>query len=110
MIVKGKRPGGYKAYTRDEMEAVIGAPLLVEDYEKADKVILLLMQPQVKLLLDATPVGKRKAKNSLKGIKTVPSEFLARPLVGPDCTNNLASLLPFKVEGSTTHREGSVSS
>ena len=46
------------------MEAVIKAPLTVEDYERVDKVILLLMQPQVKSLLDATPVGKRKAKNS----------------------------------------------
>ena len=48
MIARGQRPGGYKDYTREEMRANIGAPLLVEDYKKADKIILLLMQPQVK--------------------------------------------------------------
>ena len=81
------------------MEAVIKALLTVKDYERADKVILLLMQSQVKSLLDAALVGKRKAKNSRKGISTILSEFLTRPIVGPDCTSNLASLSPFKVEG-----------
>ena len=78
MIARGQRPGGYKDYTREEMRVNIGAPLLVEDYEKADKIILLLIQPQVRQMLDATPVGKRKAKNLLKGIRTVSPEFLAR--------------------------------
>ena len=36
------------------MDAVMKAPLTAEDYQRADKVMLLLMQPQVKSLLDAT--------------------------------------------------------
>ena len=48
LIAREQRPGGYKDYTKDKMRANIGAPLLVEDYEKPDKIILLLMQPLVK--------------------------------------------------------------
>ena len=46
-ITREKRPGGYTSYTRDEMRAEFAAPLSVTDYEKADKIILLLMQSQV---------------------------------------------------------------
>ena len=98
-IVKGKRPGGYKDYSGQEMDNVMKAPLTANDYQRADKVMLLLMQPQVKSLLDSIPIGKKKAKNSQKGILIVLTEFLNRPIVGPDCTSNLASLSPFKVEG-----------
>ena len=50
-------------------------------------------------MLDATPVRKKKARNLRKGMRTVPPEFLARPLAGSECTSNLASLSLFKLEG-----------
>ena len=81
------------------MRANIGAPLSVEDYEKADRIILLLIQPQVKQMLDATPIGKKKAKNVPKGMRTIPPEFSARPLAGPEHTTNLVSISPFKLDG-----------
>ena len=99
MIARERRPGGYKDYTKEEMRANLGAPLAVTDYEKADKIILLLMQPQVKQMLDSTPVGKKKAKNAHKGTRTIPHEFSARPLAGPELTTNLASISPFKLDG-----------
>ena len=81
------------------MRANIGAPLSVEDYEKADRIFLLLMQPQVKQMLNTTPVGKKKAKNAPKGMRTITPEFSAGPLAGPELTTNLASISPFKSDG-----------
>ena len=78
---------------------IMRAPLSADDYQRADKVMLLLMQPQVKSLLDSLPVSKKKAKNSQQGISTVPKEFLDRPIVGHDSSNNLASISLFKHEG-----------
>ena len=46
------------------MDVIMRAPLSADDYQRADRVMLLLMQPQVKSLLDSVPVGKKKAKNS----------------------------------------------
>ena len=73
-------------------------PLIAEDNEKADRIMLLLMQPQVKTLLDSQPVGKKKAKN-VQGMSTLPKEFINRPIIGPNNSTNLASLSPFKVDG-----------
>ena len=73
--------------------------LSAEDYQKADRIMLLLMQPQVKSLLDSQPVGKKKAKNAQQGVSTIPEEFLNRPIIGPDNSTNLASLSLFKHEG-----------
>ena len=53
-----EKPRAYKDFSRQEMELIIGAPLSAEDYESADQVMLLLMQPQVKCLLNSKPVGK----------------------------------------------------
>ena len=61
--------------------------------------MLLLMQPQVKSLLDSVPVGKKRGNNSQQGVSTIPKEFLDRPIVGPDNSTNLASLSLFKQEG-----------
>ena len=98
MIARERRPVGYSDYTREEMRASIRAPLSVSDYKKAD-MIILLMQPQVKQMLDSAPVSKKRAKNSHKGSRTIPSEFSARPLAGPEVTTNLASISPLKSEG-----------
>ena len=65
-IVEAKRPGGYKDYSREEMDVIMRAPLSADDYQRADKVMLLLMQPQIKSLLDSIPVGKRKPKTLSK--------------------------------------------
>ena len=81
------------------MDTVMRAPLSADDYQRADRVMLLLMQPQVKSLLDSVPVGKKKAKNCQQGISTIPKEFLDQPIVGPESSNNLASLSLFKHEG-----------
>ena len=99
MLARENRPGGYKAYTKEEMLANIAAPPTVADYEKADRVILLLMQPQVKQMLDAAPVGKKKAKNPAKGLRTVPPEFLGRAIPGTQQTTNLSSISPFQQDG-----------
>ena len=74
-------------------------PLSAEDYEKADRIMLLMMQPQVKTLLDSQPVGKKKAKNVQQGMSTLPEEFMNQPIIGPDNSTNLANLSPFKVDG-----------
>ena len=95
-ITKGKRPHGYQDFCCEEMDIIMGAPLSAEDYERADRIMLLLMQPQVKCLLNSEPVGKAKAKNTQRGMSTVPQEFLDRPIVGPDNTQNLVSLSPFR--------------
>ena len=68
-------------------------------YQRVDRVMLLLMQPQVKSLLDSVPVGKKKAKNSQHGVSTIPEEFLNWPIIGPNNSTNLASLSWFKHEG-----------
>ena len=52
------------------------APLTANDYEQADRIMLVVMQPQVKCLLNSEPVSKRKAKNTQKGMSTIPMEFL----------------------------------
>ena len=72
------------------------APMIAEDYQKADRIMLLLMQPQVKTLLDSQPVGKKKAKNVQQGMSTLPEEFINQPIIGSDNSTNLASLSPFK--------------
>ena len=100
-----KRPGGYKDYSQQEMEVIIGAPLLAEDYKCADKFMLLLMQPQVKVMLNLKPVGKTKAKNTQRGTSTLPKEFLDHPIPGPEETENLVSLSPFK-EGGIYYTRG----
>ena len=61
--------------------------------------MLLLIQPQVKILLDSQPVGKKKAKDAQQGVLTIPEESINRPIIGPDNSTNLASLSPFKHEG-----------
>ena len=98
-ITKEKRPRGYQDFTRDKMDAIMWKPLSAEDYEKADRIMLLMMQPQVKTLLDSQPVGKKKAKNVQQGMSTLPEEFINRPIIGPDNSTNLASLSPFRYEG-----------
>ena len=50
------------------MNVIMQAPLSAEDYQRADRIMLLLMQPQVKNLLDSVPVGKKKAKNAQQGV------------------------------------------
>ena len=71
-----ERPGGYKDYSPQEMEVIIGAPLSAEDYKSADNFMLLLMQPQVKNMLKSKPVSKIKAKNTQRGTSSLPKEFL----------------------------------
>ena len=88
-ITKSKCPRGYQDFTRNEMDKIMQKPLNAEDYEKADRIMLLLMQPQVKTLLDSQPVGKTKAKN-VQGMSTLPEEFINRPIIGPDHSTNLA--------------------
>ena len=87
------------------MEVVIGVPLLAEDYECADKFMLLLMQLQVKNMLNSKPVGKTKAKNTQRGTSTLPKEFLDCPIPGPKETENLVSLSTFK-EGGIYYTRG----
>ena len=91
-----EKPRGYQDFSRQEMELIMDAPLSAEDYERADKFMLLLMQPQVKDMLNSKPIGKMKAKNTQKGISTLPKEFLNRPIPGPKETENLVSLSPFR--------------
>merc|ERR1711867_126947 len=98
-ITKAKRPRGYQDFTNDKMNEIMRKPLSAEDYEKADRIMLLLMQPQVKTLLDSQPVGKKKAKNVQQGMSTLPEEFINRPIIRPDKSTNLASQSLFKYEG-----------
>ena len=67
--------------------------------------MLLLIQPQVKDLLNSKPVGKTKAKNTQKGTSTLPKEFLDRPTPGPEETENLVSLSAFR-EGGIFYTRG----
>ena len=76
-ITKSKHPRGYQDFTRDEMDAIMRKPLSTEDYKKADRIMLLLMQPQVKTLLDS------QAKNA-QGMSTLPDKFINWPIIGPD--------------------------
>ena len=48
------------------MDVIMRAPLSADDYQTADRVMLLLMQPQVKSLLDSVPVGGKNAKTVSK--------------------------------------------
>ena len=83
-ITKAKHPRGYQDFTRDKMDLIIRKPLSAEDYEKADRIMLLMMQPQVKTLLDSQPVGKKKAKSVQQGMSTLPEEFMNWPIIGPN--------------------------
>ena len=85
------------------MEVIIGALLYAEDYECADKFMLLLMQPQVKDLLNSKPVGKTKAKNTQKGTSTLMQEFLDRPIPGPKETENLVFPFPIQERWNLLH-------
>ena len=87
------------------MEVIIGASLLAEDYKSADNFMLLLIQPQVKNMLNLKPVGKTRAKNTQRGTSTLPKEFLDRPIPGPEETKNLVSLSAFK-EGGIYYTRG----
>ena len=100
-----ERLGGYKDYSLQEMEVIIGAPLLAEDYKSADNFMLLLMQPQVKNMLNLKPVGRTGAKITQRGTSTLPKEFLDRPIPGPKETENLVSLSTFK-EGGIYYTRG----
>ena len=105
-ITKAKRPRGYQDFTRDDMDAIMRKPLSAEDYEKADKIMFLLMQPQVKNLLDTQFVGKKKVKNT-QGMSTLPDEFTNRPTVGPDnpakTQVNSGSLTPADLPARTNY-------
>ena len=70
--------------------------------------MLLLMQPQVKNMLNSKPVGKTRAKNTQRGTSTLPKEFLDRPIPGPKETENLVSLSTFK-EGGIYYTRGRLS-
>ena len=98
---KSIRAGGYSAYSKEEIIQHLSLPLSADDYAKADRVALLLMQPQVRNLLDAEPTGKKSAKNPPVGKRTIPKEFLARQIAGGDeVTNrNMISLSPFAEDG-----------
>ena len=87
------------AYLKEEMLANIGALLTVDKYKRAEKVILLLMQPQVKQIINAEPVGKKRAKNLPRGTRTTSAEFMARPTAGTQQMTNLASISPFEEDG-----------
>ena len=43
-ITKANRPRGYQDFSRQEMDKIIRKPLSAEDYDKADKIMFLLMQ------------------------------------------------------------------
>ena len=98
------REGGYKAYSKEEILGHLAQPLTVDDYTKADKVALMLMQPQVETLLEVHQSGKTETKNPPKGKGTIPKEFLARevPSTREVTSRNMASLSPFLEEGSGT--------
>ena len=76
-ITKANRPRGYQDFTRQEMDEIIQKPLSAEDYDKADKIMYLLMQPQVRTLLDSQPGRKEKVK-TIQGMFTLPDEFTNR--------------------------------
>ena len=44
-ITEAKRPGGYKDCSREEMDVIMRAPLSADDYQRADRMMLLVMQP-----------------------------------------------------------------
>ena len=94
-----KRPGGFASYTKEEVLSHLRLPLTSDDYTKADRIMLLLTQPQTRSMLDSAPTGKKKAKNSSKGARTVPVEYLGRDIPGTLRTTNLSSLSPFQEEG-----------
>lgn len=98
---KSIRAGGYSAYTKEEIIQLLSVPLSADDYIKADRVALLLMQPQVRKILDSEPTGKKSAKNPPAGARTIPREFLARKIPGEtEVTHrNLISLSPFAEDG-----------
>ena len=56
-------------------------------------------------MLKLKPVGKIKAKNTQRGMSTLPKEFLDRPILGSEETDNLVSLSPFK-EGGIYYTRG----
>ena len=94
-----KRPGGFASFTKEEVQAHLRQALTPEDYSKADRIMLLLTQPQTRSMLDSKPTGKKKAKNISKGARTMPVEYLGRNIPGTVRTTNLSSLSPFQDEG-----------
>ena len=50
-----KRAGGFASYTKDEVLSHLRLPLTSDDYNKADRVMLLLTQPQTRSMLDSAP-------------------------------------------------------
>ena len=82
-ITKAKRPRGYQDFTRQEMEAIMQKPLSIEDYEKADMIMFLLMQTQVRTLLDSQPGEKAKVK-TIQGMFTLLDKFTNRSTIGPN--------------------------
>ena len=57
-------------------------------------------------MLKLKPVGKIKAKNPQIGTSTLPKEFSDWPIPGPEETDNLVSLSPFKEDGIYYMRGG----
>ena len=56
-------------------------------------------------MLNWKPVGKTRAKNTQRGMSTLPKEFLDRPIPGPKETENFVSLSTFK-EGGVYYTRG----
>ena len=56
-ITSEGRPGGYRAYTRDELREIISTPVTAADYELADKVARKLVKAQRKLNPIFSPMG-----------------------------------------------------
>ena len=86
-------------FTETELKAHLRTPLTAEDYDKADRVMLLLTQPETRKMLDAKPTGKTRSKNPNKGVRTIPVEYLGREIPGTQRTTNLSSLSPFQENG-----------
>ena len=84
-ITKENRPRGYQDFTRQEMDAIMRKPLNVEDYDKADRIMSLLMKTQVRTFFDSQPGGKQK----VKGMFTFPDDLNSRPTIGPDSLTNI---------------------
>ena len=63
------------------MDKIIWKPLSAEDYEKADKIMYLLMQSQVRTLLDFQPGRKEKVK-TIQGMLILPDEFTNQQPIG----------------------------
>ena len=82
-LLKQNAPEGTKTSPEMRWTELYKKPLSAEDYKKADRIMLLLMQPQVKTLLDSQPGGKEKVK-TIQGMFTLPEEFTNRSAIGPN--------------------------